>query len=192
MAFPTFNDNDNHIYVTELGKIINRRPNTIHKWDNYGVFPEHLRPRRGICNGRYWTREQVYGPDGIIAWLKATDRRSGKNLADPANEISHLEHMRHPRFITKNNINSVLCFLERGWGPRKIAETLLPRTRYKNWQRLDLAIRTYFAQQGWPYPAYDEHEQAVQKLIRKFNAHAHSGDDEGALEVLKIQVRREE
>lgn len=46
------------IYIGELAKIIQRRPNTIRKWEKQGRFPEHLRPiREG--GWRYWTNDQA-------------------------------------------------------------------------------------------------------------------------------------
>jgi len=67
------------IYIRDASELINRRMDTIRKWEGKGVLPKKLRPKREN-NGRmqrYWTMAQI---EGIKKWLKDTDRRPGKGL----------------------------------------------------------------------------------------------------------------
>src|SRR3954452_19897261 len=132
--------------------MIDRRPNTIHVWELQGVLPKNLLPKRGKRGWRIWTPEQAAG---IVKWMKDTDRRAGNNLADPAHEKLHLDKMRVPRFLTKTHIDTALDMIEKGKPAKQIALKIHPKTRYKRWQNVDKALRTYFAKMGWPYPPED-------------------------------------
>jgi len=81
-------------YISEVAKIVNRRPATVRQWDRDKVLPRRLRAKRD-GRGRWWTGAQV---DGIIDWMRETDRRPGKTLQyyRPTEEEvdNHIERMR--------------------------------------------------------------------------------------------------
>lgn len=172
------------IFIGELCRIVNRKRNTIYKWEHEGRLPKRLHAKRSDRNWRYWTREQVYGRNGIIAWMKANDIRPGSFITDPGKEAQHITSLRRPKFITKHHVNRVLGYIERGWGAKKIAQKILPDTRYKRWQNVDRALRSYFKAEGWPYPHEDEDEVAVEKLIQKFGYNVSKGDDKRAIKLI--------
>lgn len=183
--------NDRIIYITELCEIVNRKRNTIYKWEHSGRLPKHLLPRRGKKGWRCWTYEQVYGKNGIIAWMKANDVRPGNFITDPAKEAQHIASLRRPKYLTKNDIKRVQAWIEKGWGAKKIAQRLLAEHvkqernhRYKRWQNVDRALRSYYEGEGWYYPPPDEQEQQVKRLINSFDHAERSGDDERAIKLV--------
>jgi len=187
------NNNDRIIYIDELCEIVNRKRNTIYKWEHYGRLPKRLLPRRGTKDWRYWTYNQVYGKNGIIEWMKANDIRPGNFLTDPADEARHIASLRRPKYLTKHDINKVLDWIERGWGAKKIAQRLLNdhtkqgrQPRYKRWQNVDRALRTYFEAAGMElaYPVPDWQEEQVRKLVGSFNHAVSSGNDEKAIKLV--------
>lgn len=60
------------VSIGEMAVMINRRPDTIRKWELHGVLPENLRPERTESGRRMWTQEQV---QGIIRWLRESGRQ---------------------------------------------------------------------------------------------------------------------
>lgn len=70
--------NDNRIYISEAAAILNRRPDTLRKWDRHEL-PKKLRSSREESGRkwRYWTPAKI---KGILAWIERTDRRPGKGL----------------------------------------------------------------------------------------------------------------
>jgi predicted DNA-binding transcriptional regulator AlpA len=185
--------NDRIIYISELCEIVNRKRNTIYKWEHSGRLPKHLIPQRGYKGWRCWTYEQVYGKNGIIAWMKANDIRPGNFITDPSREAQHIASLRRPKYLTKNDINRVLTWIEKGWGAKKIAQRLLAihvkqdrNPRYKRWQNVDRALRAYFEAtgMGMAYPVEDEGERQVKKLINSFDHAERSGDNERAIKLV--------
>jgi hypothetical protein len=175
---------DSIIYINELCRIVNRKRNTIYKWEHQGRLPRHLLPKRGKKNWRYWTYDQVYGPNGIIAWVKKNDMRPGNLITDPSKEAEHITALRRPKYLKTVHINQALDYIEKGWGAKKIAQKLLPDTRYKRWQNVDRALRAYFEVEGWGYPLPDEQEEQVKKLVQRFDSAVSSGDDERAIKLV--------
>lgn len=177
-------NSDRIIYINELCEIVNRKRNTIYKWEHSGRLPKRLLPKRGKKGWRCWTYEQVYGKNGIIAWMKANDIRPGNFITDPAKEAQHIASLRRPKYLTKRQIEKVKVWIEKGWHAKKIAQKLLPDTDYKRWQNVDRALRTYFEEIGWYYPPPDPQEQQVKKLINSFDHAERSGDNERAIKLV--------
>lgn len=90
---------ENRVYIRELAELVNRRIDTVRKWDR-NHLPKKLQSRRDGTgrNWRYWTPAQV---KGIFEWIERTDRRPGKGLPhwNPSeDEIDALlERLRQPR-----------------------------------------------------------------------------------------------
>lgn len=90
------------IYITEAAELLNRRSDTIRKWERNGELPQHLRPHRGFRNWRYFTPDQI---EGIRQWIKDTDRYIGKGLPHYNPRVAEvekkldatLEKLRRPR-----------------------------------------------------------------------------------------------
>src|SRR4051812_34755135 len=95
------------ITITELCKIIGREGGTIRKWQSEGILPEHLVPHRTKNNHRIWTHDQVYGDDGIIAWMEKNDMRPGRLMANPDNEEQHIFNLRRPKYLNGDQIRGV-------------------------------------------------------------------------------------
>src|SRR4051794_34943114 len=70
-------DGAERIYIREAAEELNRRMGTLRKWEQLGVLPDELLPRRGDRGWRYWTRPQL---EGLKHWVRETDRRPGKGL----------------------------------------------------------------------------------------------------------------
>lgn len=90
---------DERIYIRDAAEILNRRMDTLRKWDRKHL-PEELRSHREESGRkwRYWTPKQI---KGIFDWIEETDRRPGKGLPhwNPSEEeIEKLyEKLRKPR-----------------------------------------------------------------------------------------------
>lgn len=69
---------EERIYIREAAQILNRRMDTLRKWDR-NELPKKLRAHREEDGRkwRYWTPAQIRG---IFDWIKDTDRRPGKGL----------------------------------------------------------------------------------------------------------------
>lgn len=65
------------VYIREAAGELNRRMGTLRKWEQAGILPLDLLPKRGARGWRYWTRPQL---EALKAWVRDTDRRSGKGL----------------------------------------------------------------------------------------------------------------
>jgi hypothetical protein len=91
---------EDRVYIREAARLLDRRMDTLRRWELHNELPEALLPHREPTGRkwRYWTREQL---DGIRQWLTETDRRPGKGLPyyDPdADQIQRqLQAMRKPR-----------------------------------------------------------------------------------------------
>src|SRR4051794_28787739 len=105
---------EDRVYIDALAEIIDRKIGTIRKWENESRLPRHLVPRRGTRRRRYWTHTQVYGPRGIIAWMKKNDMRPGPQITDPSKEAEHLKHLRKPKYINGNHIKSLKQWIDTG------------------------------------------------------------------------------
>jgi hypothetical protein len=86
------------IYIREATELLDRQAGTLRSWEYDGVLPKELLPLRDERGWRYWTQSQI---DGILRWIKDTDRRPGKALKgaskDPARVTEHIHRMRRPR-----------------------------------------------------------------------------------------------
>jgi hypothetical protein len=148
-------------YIDELSVIVNRKPDTIRKWERVGMLPEHLLPKRGTRDWRYWTDKQVFGPRGILAWMKKNDIRPGAYLTAADHEEQHIANMRRPRM--KPEMLEEIRYYARTFksGGRKgrhrrsrkwILSTYLPQTPYTSEANFERAIVPYFAERGWEFP----------------------------------------
>lgn len=140
------------VSIAQLGRIIDRENNTIRAWERTGKLPKRLHPHRGPRNIRYWTHDQVHGKDGIIAWMEKNDMRPGKKFADPSNQGKHLQHLRRPKFISKDLVHLAVLMLDDGSKPEEVIKTLFPRTKYVSEQNFEVALRRYLKNQGIKFP----------------------------------------
>jgi DNA-binding transcriptional MerR regulator len=88
--------NERRVYINEAAERLDRRIDTLRKWDSSGVLPEGLRPFRGERRWRYWTEDQM---SLLEEW--AATRIPGSALAgyDPDQErlSLHRRNMRRPK-----------------------------------------------------------------------------------------------
>jgi hypothetical protein len=143
---------ENIVFIDELAKILNRKQGTIRKWEREGMLPKKLLPRRGKRNWRYWTDGQVWGPNGIIAWMEKNDMRPGNLVTDPSKEAEHLENLRRPKYLNGYHIRSAKIFAENGKSRAWIVEKIWPRTRYARPENLEAALVKVFKAEGWEFP----------------------------------------
>jgi hypothetical protein len=149
-------------YIDELSAIVNRKPDTIRKWERVDMLPAHLKPKRGTRDWRYWTDNQVYGPRGILKWMKNNDIRPGAYLTSAAGEASHIEHMRRPRGMKLAMLEEVRYYArtfksgnKKGMHRRSrkwIIDHYFDQTSYSSKENFERAIVNYFFQQGWEFP----------------------------------------
>ena len=158
-AVPAEVPEDERIYMTELARIIHRKPNTIRKWERLKVLPERLHPKRGFRNRRYWTHAQVHGKSGIKAWMRKNDMRPGNTLAHPESEDMHVENLRRPKFISKRMVRNARQMTRHRAPLEEILDEIWPHTKYASKQNLEVALRRYFHHQGWPWPPYENNER---------------------------------
>ena len=146
-------------YIDELAAVVHRKPDTIRKWQRAGMLPNHLLPKRGARNWRYWTAKQVVG---ITKWMKNNDIRPGAYLTTPEGEASHIEHMRRPRGIKPAVLEEIRYWARsfksgtkegqhrrsRKW----IIDHYFDQTVYSSKKNFERALVGYFAAQGWEFP----------------------------------------
>jgi hypothetical protein len=160
-ATPTHRE-PGRIYIDELVPIVNRKPDTIRKWERSGMLPAHLHPKRGTRDWRYWTDKQVYGPRGILRWMKDNDIRPGAYLTTAAQETNHIRHMRRPRGMKLSMLEEIKYYArtfksgnKKGKHRRSrqwIIDHYFDQTSYSSKANFEKAIVNYFAAQGWEFP----------------------------------------
>jgi hypothetical protein len=91
------------ISISEVCKMLNRRPNTVRGWDREGILPDHLKSTRMDNGWRGWTASQV---EGLRQWLLDTDRRPGKGL--PNYQPTEEEREKHVTTVRRKRTKSVL------------------------------------------------------------------------------------
>lgn len=161
------------VYIDELAKIVHRKVDTVRKWEKDDKLPQHLRSRRGTRNWRYWTDAQVYGPRGIIKWMRSNDMRPGRVVTSPDREDVHIDHLRKPKAIPPivlEQIKMRAMIADSGrrkgksvWTRQGIIKHFFPSTRYANEANFERAVVRYFAEQGWPFPPPTETNGAKPK-----------------------------
>jgi len=142
------------VYIDELAVIINRQQGTIRKWELTGKLPKNMLPHRGKRNWRYWTDSQVWGPNGIVAWMEENDMRPGNLVADPNNVDEHIRNLRRPKYLNGYHLRSARAFVASGKSRAWIVETLWPRTKYARPENLEAALVKVFASNGWYFPPH--------------------------------------
>lgn len=87
---------ERRVYINEAAKRLDRSIDTLRKWDNLGLYPEHLRPKRGDRNWRYWTEDQM---PGLEEWFsKRVPGSALKGYEPDAERLAlHRQRMRKPR-----------------------------------------------------------------------------------------------
>lgn len=96
----TYHPVEERIYIKDAAILLNRRMDTLRRWELRGELPKALIPHREPTGRkwRYWTPEQI---EGIKTWMEETDRRPGKGLPyynpDADQVEAQLEAMRKPR-----------------------------------------------------------------------------------------------
>lgn len=139
----------NRVYMTELTAIIDRRADTIRKWDYTGKLPKHLRPKRDADDHRYWSKMQV---KGIIKWMDDNDMRPGKLIALPESEAHHLREMRKPKFITGRHLQTIHAMIANGKTYDQIIKKVYPRTEYATVKSFEQALKRLFQMEDWYLP----------------------------------------
>jgi hypothetical protein len=163
-------------YIDELAPIVNRKPDTIRKWERADMLPQHLKPKRGSRDWRYWTDNQVYGPRGILKWMKNNDIRPGAYLTSAEGEARHIAHMRRPRGIKITTLEEIKYWAKtfksgnkkgkhrrsRDW----ILDHYLDQTTYSSKKNLERALVSYFAAQGWEFPPPAHSRRASSRMTK--------------------------
>lgn len=149
-------------YIDELAKLLNRRADTIRRWERSDMLPQHLCPRRGARDWRYWTDNQVYGSRGIVAWMKKNDMRPGNYFTDPSQEENHIRRLRVPKCISEDTLEEIRKYsyvITRGpkkgkWARSRdwIVKTYYPQSTYLSVENFLRAVTRYFGERGWPFP----------------------------------------
>lgn len=140
------------IYIDELARILDRRIGTIRRWHTDGRLPKGLKPKRGTRRRRYWTRTQVYKKGGLIDWMKANDMRPGNRFTPRSKEAAHIANLRKPKYLAEEQIIYAGQLADRGKTRIEIGEALLPETRYRSVNSIDVALMRAFRDRGWDLP----------------------------------------
>lgn len=96
---------DERIYIREAEKILNRKMDTLRRWDRL-YLPKALKAHREESGRkwRYWTPKQIAG---ILKWMEKTDRRPGKGLPhwEPTQEEidNVIQKLRRPRSASSSD-----------------------------------------------------------------------------------------
>jgi hypothetical protein len=157
---------DKRIYITQLAQIVDREVGTIRKWQREGRLPKRLFPKRGYRKWRCWTREQVFGRNGIVKWMAKNDVRPGNIVTPPEREAEHVEHLRRPKKLTGHHVNSVKRMVANGKNADQIIKKIYPRTTYARPENLEAALRRYFTRMDWDFPPASEHTKSEQRKQR--------------------------
>jgi hypothetical protein len=160
------------VYMDELCKIIDRKSDTVRRWQGHHKhpLPSHLLPKKGTRGWRYWTDEQVWGEDGIIAWMKTLDLRPGRVVTPPHKEHQHVARLRKPKYLTGDQLRGIRDMVEAGKTRRQIVNRYFKRTRYVTKQHLERALEDYFKSIGmdWPTdPVKTQKEVAADKRLKR-------------------------
>ena len=143
---------EGRVYIDELHILLDREMNTIRKWERLGVLPKRLHSKRGYRGWRFWTDNQVYGENGIIAWMDKNDMRPGNLVTPPEKEAQHLRALRKPKYLDGYHLRSARYFAEQGRSREWIVRKLFPRTRYSRPENLEAALEKVAKAEGWEFP----------------------------------------
>jgi hypothetical protein len=136
--------------MEEVCRILDRKANTVRKWEREGRLPKRLVPKRGERQRRYWTQTQV---DGLLKWMITNDMRPGRLVTDPANEQRHIANLRRPKYLNGDTIRGVREMAAHGRSREYILKKTFPRTKYATTASLERALQQVAKQQGWELPA---------------------------------------
>lgn len=153
-------------YIDELSMLINRRTDTIRRWqgteNNPGILPKHLHPKRGHRDWRYWSDNQIYGQRGLIVWMEKNNIRPGNYFTDASQEENHIRRLRVPKCISEDVLQEIHQYSYKiTRGPKKgqwarsrewIVKTYYPQSTYLSVENFLRAVTRYFAERGWPFP----------------------------------------
>lgn len=154
------------IYIQELAEIVNRKMDTIRRWESRGLLPKRLKPRRGEMNRRYWTHAQVYGKNGIIVWMKENDMRPGRLMAAPEMEEQMVANMRRPKFLDMRDMQLARRLIGEGRSAISVARTVHRRhiKRKKFNGDLEVTPLGYVKLSDW-YSSAENVEAALRKAF---------------------------
>lgn len=93
---------ERRVYIGEAAKRLDRQVDTLRKWDNLGLYPDHLKPHRGHGNRRYWTEDQMPGLEDWFAHRVPGSALKGYD-PDPERMALHRQRMRGPRGQTRRD-----------------------------------------------------------------------------------------
>ena len=192
-------------YIDELSLLLNRRADTIRRWQgteqNPGPLPKHLHPKRGSRNWRYWTDNQVYGARGIVVWKEREDMRPGNFFTDPSQEENHIRRLRVPKMISEATLEEIHQYsyqITRGpnkgkWARSRewIVKVYYPQSDYLSIENFLRAVTRYFAERGWPFPPPS---QATIKKAAKQRAKTRKANERAAkkaMAALPKDIRRD-
>jgi len=130
------------LYIGELAYIVHRTIGCIRRWE--ADLPEKLLPKRNHNGWRYWTDRQVFGKNGIIAWMKKNDMRPGNNVSDPKNERTHIDNLHTPKLLKKNDLRDVEQMIREGCSRTEIIIMMYPRTTYTKIEGLEAALVKHY------------------------------------------------
>jgi hypothetical protein len=164
-------------YIDELSGIVNRKPDTIRKWERMDMLPDHLKPKRGTRDWRYWSDKQVYGRKGILQWMVDNDIRPGAYLTTAEHEEKHIQHMRRPRGMKISMLEEIRYYARtfktgskagmhrrsRQW----IIDHYFDQTSYTSKANFEKAIVNYFSQQGWEFPPPTRRKRTSTRMTSK-------------------------
>jgi hypothetical protein len=161
---------DHEFLIGELGKIINRMPDTIRKWEREGWLPEELISQRNEDGWRYWTADQIYGKNGIIAWMQNEDMRPSSNFVNDKKQLDlHLERLRAPKkkYLSEEVLKDAKDFAKAGFTVDELIMLIYPRTGYSDPDYLEVVLRKIFNAKGWKFPTRrTEHLQRLNRELK--------------------------
>jgi len=148
------------VYINELALILDRKVETIRKWETSGRLPKYLWPKRGKHDWRCWTPAQV---EKIKEWMIRNDMRPGRLLTDPDLESQHVANLRKPKYISGHHIKSTKAFIEQGKSRDEIVKIIFPRTKYSTPEKAEKALVKTFKINGWDFPPKTNHRRRLSK-----------------------------
>lgn len=180
---------EGRVYIDELAKLVDREMGTIRKWERL-LLPKRLHSKRGYRGWRYWSDNQIYGKDGIIAWMNKNDMRPGNLVTDPSKESEHVHALRRPKYLDGYHLRSARYFADQGRSREWIVRKLFPRTRYARPENLEAALEKVFKAEGWYFPpSIGRLSMLPDRVEREVAALERSVQKDDMLEALREEAR---
>lgn len=168
----TSSASDDQISIKQLAEILNRKENTIRRWEREGVLPKKLVPKRGPRRWRYWTKAQVYGKGGLIEWVRKRDEKLGWEGVlgtpyTPEQKARHIQNLRKPKYLSSQVLTGAKAMADAGKNSVYIVTHFYSRTKYASEINFERALIREFERRGWKYPT---EERLVDELRRQEQA----------------------